>query len=433
LVTLPFVFLLLDFWPLGRLGSLRTGKPESAKDHNQPVRQPRTWRLLAEKLPFFALSAAFSVIALSAQRSGRAISTLTAVPLVTRLLNALVAYVAYFGDAIVPHHLAVYYAHPVGAISWPAIVGSLILIVAVSAAVMLLARRLPFLFVGWAWYVGTLVPMIGIVQIGSQQRADRYTYFPLIGIYVAMAWLIPELVRGRAVRSWVLPASGTIYLALLAAVSFVQIGHWRDSVTLFRSALEAGWDNPLIRSSLGSALVARGEMTEGMRYLESAVRIPPPDARAEFNLAVALQDQGRLNEATEHYHAGLALDEGNADAHNNLGIILSQRHQYHDAKRQFARAIELDADHAQACLNLATLCEELGEHAEAIEYSQRGLQLDPTLLRCHLNIALALRAQGHFDEAIHRLKYLLSIAPGDQEARAELARTLDMKRRSSGS
>jgi len=428
LVTLPFVFLLLDYWPLGRLRfpppaaiprDDESNSPSAGRRTNSPPTLSWVW-LLIEKVPFLAVSAGFSLITLTAQESGHAVATLATFPLATRFMNALVVYVDYLQKTLFPQNLAVFYPHPGEQYFLAMVLGAGMLLVAISVATVVGVRRYPFLFVGWAWYLGTLVPMIGIVQVGRQQMADRYTYFPLIGLFMAIVWLIAELVPTGALRTRLLPAVAVTSLAALAAATFVQVGYWHDSMALFRHALECGPHNPLAATALGSTLVGQGEMTEGVPLLESAVQMAPQDAESRYNLAVGLEKIGRLDAADQQYEAALALDEWDPRAHTNLARSLWKRHQYSAAKQHFLRAIEIDKDHVSAYVNLGALCGETGDFAGSIAYNQRALELDPTLLLCHYNIAVALRAQGHLQQAVDRFQYLLKLSPHDADAQREL-------------
>jgi len=415
LVTLPFLLLLLDFWPLGRL---------------------RSARLLAEKIPFFAAAAVFSAIVMLAQTQGHAARTLAKYPLSIRCANAVLAYATYLRQTFVPRDLAVYYPHPGDRFNGIAVAGAAVLLLAISAFAVARLRRLPYFFVGWAWFLGTLVPMLGLVQVGSQQMADRYTYFPLIGLFMAVTWLIAELAPAGVVRTRLLPAAAFASLAALAATTFVQVGYWQNGIVLFQHALASTNDNAFARDKLACALIQRGklsasELAEAIGQLEAAIRLAPKWAQPQYNLALVLQNTGRLDEAAEHYRAALADDERSADAHNNLGSILYSRHQDREAKEHFARAVELNPDDALARMNLAMVCLRLGDDPGAIEASQQALQRNPNLLNCHYFMAMALRGQRRWDEAIEQWHKLLAAAPGDREALRELARTLEMKKDSS--
>jgi tetratricopeptide (TPR) repeat protein len=415
LVTLPFVFLLLDFWPLGRFSE-----------------QSSRTRVLVEKIPFFAISAAFSAITIVAQKSGHNVASLTDFPLGTRCMNALIVYAEYFLKTLVPYGLAVFYPYPAERHFWAAVGGAALLLAAISTAALVWVRRYPFLFVGWTWFLGTLVPMIGIVQVGRQQMADRYTYFPLIGLFLAIVWLCAELIPHSALRTRALATTAVAVLAALAGAAFIQAGYWHDSVALFRHARDCDENNPVAASALGSTLGTRGQAAEGLALLEMAVKLAPKDAESHFNLAVGLERLARIDAAIEQYHAALALDDWDARAHNNLGLLFWQRHEYQQAKQHFLRAIEIDRDHVSTYENLGALSGEIGDFDGSIVYNQRALQLDPSLLICHYNIGLALRAQGRLDEAIGQFRYLLSVSPADADARRELERTLAMQRGSGG-
>jgi Flp pilus assembly protein TadD len=276
--------------------------------------------------------------------------------------------------------------------------------------------------------LGTLVPMIGIVQVGRQQMADRYTYFPLIGVFLALVWLVADLAPRCGFRPRALAAAAVALLVALGGAAFVQAGHWNDSVSLFRHARDCDETNGIAASALGSTLGKEGNAAEAFELLESAVQLAPKDAESHFNLAVELTKAGRDDEAVSQYQTALALDDWDARSHNNLALLLWKRHQYQDAKQHFLRAIEVDKDHLSTYENLGALCGETGDFAGAITYNQRALQLDPTLRICRYNIALALRAQGRFADAIDQFRDLLKIAPDDADARRELDRTLAMLR-----
>ncbi len=250
LVTLPFLLLLLDYWPLGRMQAKALA------------------RLSLEKLPFLAVSIVFSIVTVFAQKGGNGMQTLVTIPFSVRIENAIVAYAAYLEKTFVPRDLVVYYPHPGGAFSWLAIGTSAAVLLAVSGVAIAGVRRSPYLFVGWSWFLGTLVPMIGLVQVGSQQMADRYTYFPLIGLFIALVWLIADLVPAGALRTRFLPVATLGGLAALAAMAFVQVGYWHDDLALFRHALEGAQDNPFTRNKIGCALVQRGELPQAIEQFE---------------------------------------------------------------------------------------------------------------------------------------------------------------------
>ena len=214
--------------------------------------------------------------------------------------------------------------------------------------------------------------MIGIVQVGSQQRADRYTYFALIGLFIAAAWTIPALLPAGLWRTRVLPILAAFALAIFAAASFVQVGYWRNTETLFRHAIDSGWDSAFARNALGTAVATSGRTDEGITLLESAVRMSPGVAQWEFNLAVELQKAGRIEAAAQHYQAALAIDEHSSKAHNNLGVLLGRMQRYEESTKNLERSIELDPAHAKTYLNLGALCLQTGKYADAIKYTEQA-------------------------------------------------------------
>jgi len=323
LVTLPFVFLLLDYWPLGRLGPANDAS-QLARPAGQPADSHGNgvW-LVIEKLPFFAAAILFSLIALVTQSSGGAMTV--SFPLRVRLLNAFVVYVAYLAKAIYPQNLAFYYPHPGVRLSVALAGVSAGLLLAMTVAAIVWRRRFPFLFVGWFWYLGTLLPTIGIVQIGIQQMADRYTYFPLIGIYLAVAWAGPLLVPAGLLRTRVLPVAATAILVLLAATTFSQVSYWHDSVTLLRHSMDCTPESSHAHELLGDALMADGDITGGIDEFQKAIQMAAPYAPLHASLGAAFEMQGRTEDAVKEYEAALAIDARFTDARKRLDSILSDR------------------------------------------------------------------------------------------------------------
>ncbi len=445
LVTLPFVFLLLDYWPLDRFAaglagrrpaSAATNPATNAETSHRGPRASALWRrarglpivgLVTEKWPHFAAAAAFSIVAVIAQAKSNAVRPFAAVPLGLRLENALVAYASYLGQSVWPRGLSVFYPYLPEKLTGFAVGASAAMVLGISLAALRLVRRRPYFFVGWFWYLGTLVPMIGIVQIGLQQRADRYMYFPLIGLSLAVAWLVPELVPAGNLRRRALPVLAVAATVLLAAAAFVQIGKWKNSLVLFSHSLACTDDNAFGRYLLGTAQLKAGRLSEALANLESAARLDPQDADVQYNLANGLKTAGRTEEAAAHYRAALSINDELADAHNNLGLILLKRGEYQEAKRHFERTLEIEPNHLRAYVNLGELCVKTGDYARAISYSERALALDPSLLNAHLSMALALRGLGRIDEALVALNRLARGAPGDEEVRRELEKTAALK------
>lgn len=442
LVTLPFVFLLLDYWPLGRL-NLATNAPAGAASNSSRERRiepqegiraiwstPRAGAalcLVREKLGFFAASACFCAVATYAQSRGGAISSLGLVSFTNRCSNALVAYSAYLGKTLFPKDLAVYYPHLREGLDRSEIVLAAALILAITGAAVALVRRYPYLFVGWFWYLGTLVPMIGLVQIGSHQMADRYTYFPLIGVFLAATWLIPEIVPAGFLRARILPAAAIASLIMLAVTTYSQISYWHDSLTLLHHSLESTADNPTVRKFLAHAYFEQGLARDAAEELEKAIPLAPDHVPLYIDLGDALQQLGRLDDATKQYRIALTLDPRCAEAQMNLGIVAFKRGEYEEAKRCYRKALELDPDYLPAYANLAALCYTVRNYAAAIDYSEQVLRLSPNSPDSEMVIAMSLRQQGHLDDAIAGLRRVLELKPNDPVAANELRSTLAMK------
>jgi tetratricopeptide (TPR) repeat protein len=432
-VTLPFLFLLLDYWPLGRITGETTAEntgliPGGAGLARSPMR--RIMLLVLEKIPFLAISALFCVVAVMAQASGGAIPK--GMPLDTRVLNAVFVYGLYLWRALVPNRLAPFYPLPAGG---PNIVGvalSLAALSAITGFAIVSVRKRPYVLVGWLWYLGSLVPVIGFVQIGRQQMADRYTYLPLLGIYLAVAWLVPSLIPEPTSRRRLLPIAATAAVAGYAVIGFVQVGYWHDGVTLFRHALAVTEDNPTTRRALGSALFRKERFREALPHLEQAVKQDPTDAHAHYSLGREWEAVGRPQEALAEYQAAIKLDEAYPDAQNDVGLSLVMQGKFADAERHFKRAIEIDPAYASGYGNLGMLYGRMGQSAKAIDLCEKALRLDPSLLQCHQTIATVLAGEGRFDEAIARLQYVLRVEPGNRDAQAELDRITALKSRARG-
>jgi protein O-mannosyl-transferase len=467
-VTLPFLLLLLDYWPLGRLGvgtagsqSASAGERAAQDRANQDIvnrdivnrdsvsrdRMSRDRaadskgvatvesaqshmrlslsRLILEKLPFFVLSAGFSAIALAAQRDSEV--SLNLLPFAWRLKNAIYVYVAYLEKALFPHNLAMYYPLSRDSLTWTVVGLSAALLLAITAVAVACYRRFPFLPVGWFWYLGTLVPMIGLVQIGWQQMADRYTYLPLVGIFIAVTWLVPELIPPGALRSRLLPAAVAACIAVLATATYSQVALWHDGVTLMRHSKECTPDNPPAHDFLGEALLYDGKLEEGAKELENCARMAPHYLPVRLELGNTYRRLGRHEQSIARYKEALAIDQKSAEAHRGLGLTYCARDQNEDAEYHYLKALEIDPQCAAAFVNLAALAYGKYDNKSAIDYSERALQISPDLLAPQICIAVALRQEGHFDEAIKRLEQLVAQMPSEPQTQQILARTREMK------
>jgi Flp pilus assembly protein TadD len=423
LVTLPCVLLLLDFWPLKRidLGQSASGLPAT----HQPstiAEKPgaQTFRLLLEKTPLFVLAAVSSVVTFIVQQSGGAVGALEIYPVKIRVANALVSYVSYMVKTIWPQNLAVFYPHPGQSLPrWQAAAAGLLLLL-ISVAVTRVARRQPYLPVGWFWYLGTLVPVIGLVQVGAQAMADRYTYVPLIGLFIMAAWGVPELLARYRLQRTVLVTLATILLVTLLLVSKRQVRHWQNSLALFQHAVEVTADNYVAHDSLGNALAQKGMLEQATIHYLEALRIKPNLVNTQNNLGVALLQQGEINRAMVQYYEALRLKPDSAETRNNLGVALFTLGKLDQAIGHYLTAIKLDPNFAKAHNNLGNALARKGKLDEAISQYSRALELKSKYPEAHNNLGVALAQQEKFRNAIAHFKTALQLKPDYAQARSNL-------------
>lgn len=360
-VTLPFVLLLLDYWPLCRFQfqkPIGIGKiyPYDSKDSDPP--KLSLYALVVEKLPLIALAAGSCAVTFMVQHNSGAVKTFEAIPLKLRISNAFLSYVSYMEKMIWPGHLSVFYPHPGNTLSlWEGLGYGLILLI-ISFLIIRLARLHPYLLVGWLWYLGTLVPVIGLVQVGSQRMADRYTYIPLIGLFVIIAWGIPRLVERWRYYKTALTVSAVLVLMPLAICTWFQVGYWKNSVTLFEHALSVTSNNSLIHNNLGIVLERQGNFREALDHYLETLRIEPYAADAHFNIANVYFQQGELEKAVHHYSEALRIRPDYDKAHNGLGVVLAAERNLDAAISHFAEALRINPDLQEARHNLShALCE----------------------------------------------------------------------------
>jgi protein O-mannosyl-transferase len=366
LVTLPFVLLLLDYWPLRRFDLSTLHSPLSTL-------RP----LLLEKLPFFALSLVSSVVTFLVQRTAGAMAPLNAMPLPDRLENALVAYVRYLGKLLWPNELAIFYPRVAG-LHMVYLVGAGLLLAALTAATLLLARRWRFLATGWFWFAGMLIPVIGLVQVGNQSMADRYSYLPYIGLFVVIVWGAGAFAARYPLTARPLAALSGVLLALCALATGVQAGFWHDSETLFGHALAVTRENATAHFSMANALIERGQIPEGVEHLQEALRIEPNFANAYGRLAYLRAGQGNFEEATTGYRKALQIKPDLTEALNNLAWLLAtcpdpKFRNGVEAVRLAERACQLT--HFQRTMAMGTLAAayaSAGRFPEAVAMAERA-------------------------------------------------------------
>jgi protein O-mannosyl-transferase len=415
IVTLPFVLLLVDVWPL---------------------RRPRSWSLIWEKIPFFALSLASAVITYQVQQASGAVDSLQAA-IGLRVENALISYLIYIAKMFWPSGLAVFYPYPVDVPAWEAVLAALA-ILGISALAVRFLRTKPYLAVGWFWFLGALVPVIGLIQVGGQARADRYTYVPMVGLFIMLAWSASD-----AVRAW--PRSKHIVTGLAAAAclsfavcTWFQIQYWSGSEPLYEHALESTDGNDIAQHNLGTFLLdVPGRLPDAVAHLEAALKIRPGSAKAHTDLGTAFSNTpGRLADAVAEYQAALKIAPDLAITHNNLGNTLSRLDRLPEAIDEYRTAIRIDPYYAEAHNNLGSALGKEGRYSDAIAQFQDAIRLQPDYPEAIQNLrtaqspvapteveysrGLALAKQGNPQEAIAHFEAALRLQPEYPEAENNL-------------
>jgi tetratricopeptide (TPR) repeat protein len=387
-VTFPFALLLLDYWPL---------------------RRPVSRRLIFEKIPFFALVAASSVVTFLAQRHGGAVSSLAALPLPSRVANAGLAYVAYIEKTVWPSGLTVLYPYT-REFGWRLAVAVLVVVV-LSAFAIFAARAVPYVAVGWFWFLGTLVPVIGIVQVGIQSMADRYTYVPAIGLFVIVAWGVPDLLRALPASRVAALTAAMVAISGCMIVARAQVRYWRDSLTLWEHAASITPGDAHVETALGSVLSEQGRAAEAKALFVDALRREPQFAEAHNKLGVALADEGLAAEAIPHYEAAIAIKPSLAEAHYNLANAFAALGKPEDAIAHYHAALRIRPEDAATHNGLGSALDDRGRIEEAIAEYEQSIRLDPQFADAHNNLGTARAKQGKTDEAIREFFEALKIKP----------------------
>jgi len=404
LVTLPFVLLLLDYWPLGRFQSTH---PSSTTGASVLV-------LIREKIPLFVLAIGFGILAFWAQKSGGGISTLASYPLAARLANAPVAYASYIGKMIWPQYLACFYPIPNNFPIWQ-IGGAVFLLAGISLAALKSTKHYSFFITGWLWYLGTLLPVIGLIKIGDFAMADRYTYIPLVGLFIAIAWGLPELLAKHRLKKPVLIIAAATALIALTVVSLSQVRYWTNSQTLFEHALKVTENNFFAHFALGNALMSQRKINQATVHFSKAVQIRPDKATLHNVLGRALASQGKFKEATPHFARALEIKADFAPAHYNLAIALVTRKQYTEAIYHFSEALRLHPDYAAGHARLKTTPAAAYDNLtlryrkqdaliQSIRQDHKILYASPRNYDALRRLAIAYSVKGDYDKAFSLLK-----------------------------
>jgi tetratricopeptide (TPR) repeat protein len=480
LVTVPFVLLLLDFWPLGRINLVQTTAPmggapqrgkEKAKAKSPAQARSRSIfppRLLLEKIPFLAMSAALCVVTFSIQKHGGAMLTGRDLSLASRIENAIVSYPRYIGKMFWPRHLAGLYLRSG---EWPLWLAALAALALLSMSIIAVAqmRRQPWLAVGWFWYLGTLVPVIGVVQVGMQSMADRFTYVPLVGIFIILSWGAAELARAWRLPAFASGAAATLVLTTCLALTARQVGYWKDSETLFKrmiavtknnymahynlanlyfrekriddaaanyeAALEEEPNYADARNNFGTLLLDQKHYDDALQQYAAAVRINPQYlyyfnfANALADAASARHDTNEFAQAVQAYGQAVLLDPNASEAHNNLGMTWDAQGRENEAAAEFAEAVRLQPDFELAHFNLANALARLGKNDESLAEYRIAAQLKPDRAESHNGLGICYAMQNKMADAAQEFKEVIRLQPDNAGANGNLGNALAAQNR----
>jgi tetratricopeptide (TPR) repeat protein len=395
LVTLPFVLLLLDYWPLDRI-------------------RGQFWMRVLEKLPLVALSAISSIATLVAQKG--AVGWTDELPILERVNNAVLSYVLYIWQMVWPARLAVFYPHPENTLPLWQIISSLLLLICITAVAIALRKQRPYFITGWLWYLGMLVPVIGLVQVGWQGRADRYTYLPQLGLYIAVTWAAADLTASWRRQRTIVSVAALLVLGVLSSCAFVQTSYWRDSETLFKHALAVTKNNDVAENNLGIVFLGRGKLDEAISLLQAAVALRSENSPAHENLAKALLQKGNVSDALIHYQKLLELQPDNIEVHNIVGTVLVQQHHIRDGVEEWEKVLAIQPENGNAMSNLAWVFatspdESVRDGVKAVELAREAVRVSdrriPLLFR---TLAAAYAETGEFSKAIQTAQEGIQLA-----------------------
>jgi len=454
LVTLPFILLLLDYWPLRRMFPKRTAKAKARKTSSTANLIPAR-SLILEKLPLLVLALASSAVTVLVQQQYTAMQSIDVFPISTRIANAVVSYVRYMWKMAWPNDLAFYYPHQgVNLPIWQALVALAILSL-ITSIVIRERHSKPYLPVGWFWFLGTLLPVIGLVQVGGQAMADRYMYVPMVGLLIIIAWGISDLSARWGQRRMALTVASSVLAVVLIFFTNKQAGYWRDSFTLLKHAVDVTENNWLAHNNLGFAFFRQGKVDEAIRHFDEALRINPNYTQAHINMAILYDTRGQIKQAREHYLAAIRLNNNIPEAHCNVGIGFYREGRNDEAITHYLEALRISPDYVEAHVNLATALVSRGDvdqalnhydaalkinnnlpevhYVAAVHYQGRGrikeailhyeeaLRLNPDYVPAHVNLGSIFYGQQRFHEAVANFEEALRLNPASPEAKSNLA------------
>jgi len=431
LVTLPFCLLLLDYWPLNRLAPTT---PDLPKMPGSTI-----INVFTEKIPFLALSAVSSVITFIVQQRTGAVPSFASLGFKSRLSNAVVSYLAYIAKMFWPARLAVLYPHPADGIPTARAVIFAALLLLITFFLLYHTRRHRYLAFGWLWYLGTLVPVIGIVQVGVQAMADRYTYIPLVGIFIIIAFGCPDLIKKIPFKKYILAAAASVCLIACSITTRVQLGYWKDGFSLFDHTLAVTKNNYVIQNNYATVLNNLGRPADAVEHFKEALRFLPDSFEVHNNYGNALKKLGQIDQAIKHFRFALKLNPNAKLTHYNLALALVAKGQYDQAIKHYKiylgpgledtakrntqyaiRNTNSAPDRVEALSNLGYAFAKKGQYQKALEYYQKALAIDGNDIITHGRLALALAPLGRIDQAIKHCRIVLKTLPDDVEMHTNL-------------
>jgi tetratricopeptide (TPR) repeat protein len=454
-VTLPFLLILLDYWPLGRI-SFR-GQKHICCSLGPAAISFR--KCILEKVPFLILSVAASVIVFTVQRQTGVMRTFVDSPPASRLANVLVAYTTYIVKMFWPLKLAACYPYPYDGLSFWYVLLSALLLLVVTSFVTWKFRRYPYLAIGWFWYIGTLVPVIGLVQVGCSAFADRYTYFPLIGLFIFITWGLSNFAGRSRKKEVVFSVSAPVIILLFGTLSWYQAKYWQNSITLFSHAAQVVENNWWAYDVLGSAFLEQSRYDEAIKNFNKALELRPAHKKmrnmVEFvvngKLGIALGYQGKLDEARKFFNQALTIKPNDSQTNYNMGCAYMRMGKVDEAIKYFYKALTFEPDseiyreafkHASLVQSqkqgmidnpndvnslffLADQLAKKGESKEAIKYFNQGLKLNPESSQAHISLGYLLAGQREFDQAVEHFNKALELDPNSAVAHYFLAQALN--------
>ena len=426
-VTLPLILMLIDIWPLKRLSleaadlvppviNVATSKSSSRIKPSKKKAESRLnirLLLIGEKIPFLLLAFISGIITLYAQQ--KTISGAASVSLVTRIENALVSYALYIVKTIIPLNLSVFYPWRETIPIWQGL-SAVLVITGITVLVLYKRRQYPFLAVGWFWYIVTLVPVIGIIQVGSQAMADRYTYIPMIGLLILLGWGVPVLFPKRKPYTASLKAAGIIAVAICIPLTFSQVCLWESDVPLWEHAIHLNPDNDLAHNNLGTALEKSGQHDKAIAHYQEAIRIDPGRSLPYRNLGNIFLEMKDPDKAIIYYRKAIAINPDQPEVHYNMGLILADQKNYDEAINALKRAVRINPDYKKAYFNLAIILADLKRNRDAVSNLKEVIRIDPQYVPAYVILGFLFAEDGDKKQAILYLGQALQIDPNDQAA-----------------